>query len=147
VILYSDTSAVVKAILAETGTELVRDWFGQAEQVASSVITFAEALAALGRNDRLCGSGTVALRRQIAELDARWGEFLVLPVAERDAGAIALEHGLRGMDAVQLSAAVALRAAARQHAPDAAIVFASFDRRLLEAAEREGFATLGGPLE
>ncbi len=146
-ILYADTSAVVKAILAETGTDLVRDWFAQAEQVASSVITFAEACAAFGRNDRLCGSSAVALRRQVAELDARWREFLVLPVAERDAGRLALEHGLRGMDAVQLSAAVALGAATRRHAPDAVIVFASFDRRLLEAAEREGFATLGGPLE
>ena len=26
------------------------------------------------------------------------------------------------------------------------VAFAAFDRRLLEAAEREGFATLGGPL-
>jgi hypothetical protein len=32
-------------------------------------------------------------------------------------------------------------------APATEVVFATFDRRLLEAAEREGLATLGGPLE
>ena len=146
-ILYADTSAVVKALLLEAGSEHVDDWFAQAEQVASSVITYAEACAALGRNDRRRGPDHDALRTQLAALDTQWDEFLVLPVAGRAAGRAALAHGLRGMDAVQLSAAVTLRAAATAHAPDAEVVFATFDRRLLEAAEREGFATLGGPLE
>jgi hypothetical protein len=54
------------------------------------------------------------------------------------------------MDAVQLAAAVTLRDRLRAGAtgePAADVAFATFDRRLLEAAEREGFATLGGPLE
>ena len=146
-ILYADTSAVVKIPLHEDGTEMVGAWFEQAEQVASSVITYAEACAALGRNDRLRGSDPNALRGQVAELDAQWREFLLLPVSDRAAGRIALEHGLRGMDAVQLAAALALRAGIAEQAPGAVVVFAAFDRRLLEAAEREGFATLGGPLE
>ena len=145
-ILYADTSAVVKAVLLEPGTSEVDEWFLQAEEVASSVITYAEACAALGRSDRRNGPDPVALRARIEELDAQWNEFVVLPVEERAAGRAALKHSLRGMDAVQLSAAIALRAAAREHAPDAEVVFAAFDRRLLEAAEREGFATLGGPL-
>jgi uncharacterized protein len=147
VILYADTSAVVKIPLEEDGTDVVRAWFEQAEQVASSVITYAEACAALGRNDRLRGPDANALRRQVAELDAQWREFLLLPVAERAAGRIALEHGLRGMDAVQLAAALALRGWVAEQAPDAEVVFTAFDARLLEAAEREGFATLGAPLE
>jgi predicted nucleic acid-binding protein len=141
VILYADTSAVVKALLLETGSEQVDDWFAQAEQVASSVITYAEACAALGRNDRRRGRDHDALRTQLAALDTQWDEFLVLPCLP------GCPPGLRGMDAVQLSAAVTLRAAATAHAPDAEVVFATFDRRLLEAAAREGFATLGGPLE
>jgi predicted nucleic acid-binding protein len=146
-ILYADTSAVVKGILLERNTDRVREWFAGADQVASSIITYPEACAALGRAHRLRGAAPDALRRLVAELDAQWSEYLVLPVTARAAGQAALKHGLRGMDAVQLSAAVALRAAAAEGAPDAEIVVATFDRRLLEAAEREGFATLGGPLE
>jgi predicted nucleic acid-binding protein len=146
VILYADTSALVKAVLLEVGTDRVGAWFGEAEQVASSVITYAEACAALGRRDRLRDPDRAALKAQLARLDAQWNEFLVVPVDERLAGRAALEHGLRGMDAVQLSAAMRLRVSVTQYAPDAEVAFAAFDGRLLEAAEREGFATLGRPL-
>ena len=59
---------------------------------------------------------------------------------------MALKHGLRGMDAVQLATAMDLRTQARAHAPASDVVVASYDHRLLEAAEAEGFAILGGPL-
>jgi predicted nucleic acid-binding protein len=148
VILYVDTSAVAKAVLLEAGTDRVERWFHQAEQIASSVITYAEACAALDRNHRLRGGHDAdALRARLVRLDAQWSEFLVLPVDELSAGRVALRHHLRGMDAVQLGAALRLRDSVSAYAPDAQVAFAAFDRRLLEAAEREGFATLGGPLE
>jgi uncharacterized protein len=147
VILYVDTSALVKVIMLEVDTERVRRWFGRAEHVASSVITYAEACAALGRRNRLPCPDAAALQAQLAGLDAQWSEFLVIPVDGRTAGRAALEHGLRGMDAVHLSAALTLRAKVTQYAPGAEVVFATFDRELLEAAEREGFATLGRPLD
>jgi len=49
----------------------------------------------------------------------------------RRAGALAERHGLRGYDAVQLAAALDLRAA------DAPVEFLSFDSRLNRAARRE----------
>jgi len=146
VILYADTSVVVKAVLLEPGSSDVKRWFEEADEVAASVITYAEACAALGRSKRLRGTDTAALATSIAALDAEWSEFFVLPVPEHEAGQVALQHHLRGMDAVQLSTAMALRAQASEHAPSLHVAFASYDRRLLEAAEREGFATLGGPL-
>ncbi len=146
-ILYADTSALVKVVLLEAGTDRVRAWFGRAQQVASSVITYAEACAALGRRDRLHGPDRAALQSQLVRLDAQWSEVLVIPVDTRRAGRAALDRGLRGMDAVQLSAAMRLRDGVTGQAPDAEVVFAAFDLRLLEAAEREGFATLGRPLE
>ena len=51
------------------------------------------------------------------------------------------------MDAVQLAAAMTLREHMPLGVPGTEVVVAAFDRRLLEAAEREGFVTLGGPLE
>ncbi len=146
-ILYADTSALVKAVLLEVDTHRVSSWFDRADEVASSVITYAEACAALARRDRLQGPDPAGLQAQVATLDTHWAEFVVVPVDGRLAGRAALQHGLRGMDAVQLSAALALRTKVTRHAPDAEVVFATFDRELLEAAEREGFATLGRPLD
>ena len=144
-ILFVDTSAVVKALLLEPGSSDVERWYADADEVAASVVTYAEACAALGHNARMRRSDEGALEATVAELDAQWAEFLVLPVSERVAGQVALRHRLRGMDAVQLSTAIVLRTLAVEHAPSAEVVCASYDRRLREAAEREGFATLGGP--
>jgi predicted nucleic acid-binding protein len=146
VILYVDTSAVVKALLLEVGSTDVERWYARADEVAASVITYAEACAALGHSARMHGSDTATLAASVAALEAQWDEFFVLPVPEREAGQAALRHGLRGMDAVQLATALELRALASEQAPGVEVVVASYDRQLLEAAEREGFATLGGPV-
>ncbi len=145
-ILYVDTSAVVKALLLEVGSTDVERWYARADEVAASVITYAEACAALGHSARMHGSDTATLAASVAALEAQWDEFFVLPVPEREAGQAALRHGLRGMDAVQLATALELRALASEQAPGVEVVVASYDRQLLDAAEREGFATLGGPV-
>jgi predicted nucleic acid-binding protein len=144
VILYADTSAIVKGLLIEPGSTEVEAWFAKAHEVAASVITYAEVCAALGRSARTHGRDEASLGALVAALDAQWEELIVIPVPEREAGQAALKHGLRGMDAVQLATVLELRARARAHMPGVEVVVASYDRRLLEAAEREGFATLGG---
>lgn len=147
-ILYLDTSALVKLIVPEDRSTEAIAWFKAADLTASSVITYAEACAALGHNDRRRSSRTSLVGQWLAGLDEHWRDVMRVPVAERDAGRLALDHGLRGMDAIQLAAAVTLRDELQAKAADGRVqdvVLAAFDRRLLEAAEREGFATLGGP--
>jgi uncharacterized protein len=149
-ILYLDTSALVKPIVREAGADAVIDWLGRADLVASSVVTYAEACSALGQNDRRRDKVSSKVGEWLVALDEYWREVMWVPVAEKVAGRLALSHELRGMDAVQLAGAVALRERLRAGAADSAtaeIVFAAFDRRLLDAADREGFATLGGPRE
>ena len=148
-ILFLDTSALVKLIIPEDRSAEAIAWFKAADLTASSVITYAEACSALGQNDRRRHSRTSLIGRWLAGLDEHWRDVMRVPVAERAAGRLALAHGLRGMDALQLAAAITLRdelqeKAAGGHVQE--VVLAAFDRRLLEAAEREGFATLGGPL-
>jgi uncharacterized protein len=147
VIVYLDTSAFVKLIIDEPGASETRAWFSKARQAASSVVTYPEACAALCRRDRAEDPVEARLTTWRAELDHRWGRCAHVPVEEQAAGRLAVAHGLRGMDAVQLAAAVDLRAGVSEAAPATEVVFAAFDRRLLDAAKREGFATLGGPLE
>jgi uncharacterized protein len=148
-VVYLDTSAFVKLIIDEDGAADARAWFFEAQLAASSVITYPEASSTLGRREREGGSSGTLLRSWVAALEERWRRTLKLSVAERAAGRLAIAHRLRGMDAVQLAAAMTLRERLRAGAPGAPgaeVAFAAFDRRLLEAAEREGFATLGRPL-
>jgi uncharacterized protein len=147
VIVYLDTSAFVKLVLQEEGAVDVRSWFDEAGPAVSSVITYAEACSALVRRARASGRVSPHLEAWIAKLEARWRRLVSVRVDPQPAGDLALRHELRGMDAVQLAAAVNVRERLRRYADDAEVVFAAFDRRLLEAAEREGFATLGAPLE
>ena len=149
-ILYLDTSALVKLIIREDGTADAVAWFERADLIASSVITYAEACSALAQNDRRRAGTPSRLSEWLIALDEHWREVMRVPVAEWPAGKLALAHGLRGMDAVQLAAAITLRErlqAGTTGAPAADVAFAAFDRRLLEAAGHEGFATLGGPLD
>jgi uncharacterized protein len=147
VIVYLDTSAFVKLIIDEPQSQDVHACFAGAQQAVSSVITYPEASAALFRRDRESSPAPARLRSWVAHLDARWLRIFAVPVAERAAGKLALRHGLRGMDAVQLAAALSLRSEVHRTSPQSEIILAAFDRQLLEAAEREGFATLGRPLE
>lgn len=149
-ILYLDTSAIVKVIVKEADADVATGWFEGAGLVASSVVTYAESCAALERSDRRRGKTSSRLGQWLVDLDEYWQDVMRVPVAEWTAGRLALSHHLRGMDAVQLAAAVTLRERLRAGSEDTApadVVFATFDRELLEAAEREGFATLGRPLD
>ena len=146
-IAYLDTSAFVKLIVDEDGANDARSWFEEAGPAISSVITYPEACAALSRRAREPGRRGARVEAWIEALDARWSRVLAVQVTAQPAGMLALRHGLRGMDAVQLGSAIRTRERLREQGAQAQLLFASFDRRLLEAAEREGFATLGGPLE
>ena len=108
-ILYLDTSALVKLIIREDGTADAVAWFERADLIASSVITYAEACSALGQNDRRRAGTPSRLSEWLIALDEHWREVMRVPVAEWPAGKLALAHGLRGMDAVQLAAAITLR--------------------------------------
>ena len=145
-IIYLDTSAFVKLVIDEDGADLARGWFDEASMATSSVITFPEACSALVRRAGRTRAHEGLLGEWLSELDARWTRTARVRVDERVAGRLAIEHGLRGMDAVQLGAAFAVRERARARSRTAVVSVAAFDRRLLEAAEREGFAILGGPL-
>jgi predicted nucleic acid-binding protein len=132
VTLYLETSAIAKALRLEPGHETATAALRDPDRVGTSVITYAEACAALAR------SSLPAEQRQAAreELDHLWGQVHLIPVddaAAQEAGAIALRHRVRGMDAIHVSAA--LRWATDVAAP---VTFVSWDREQREAAEREG---------
>jgi len=134
VILYLDTSALLKLYVEETGRAAVVAEFERAATVATVRISYAEARSALARHRREGRLDTKSLRRSVELLDGDWGTYTVVDVSEplvRRAGALAERHGLRGYDAVQLAAAAELARAGAE------VRFACFDERLQRAARRE----------
>ena len=133
-ILYVDTSALVKLYVEEAGTPAVVTRVEQAEAVATALITYAEARAALARHQREGGITQAELRRAVRELYREWRIYNVIDLSDslvHSAGALAERHALRGYDGVQLAAALELRAVG------APVEFCAFDERLNRAARRE----------
>lgn len=134
-VVYFDSSALVKLVVEEVGTDLAAAlWDGCTAAVASR-LAYPEvraALAAAGRNHELSVRDVRSAER---EWDAYWSS--VRPVeltaaVEQHAGALAGLHGLRGADAVHLASALAVDGAAP--------VFAAWDRRLRSGVVAAGLA-------
>ena len=133
-ILYLDTSALVKLYVEEDGSEAVAAALEGAEAACTVRITYAEARAAFARHRREGALTPGDLRRVVRALDEDWPAFNVVDASDglvRRAGALAERHALRAYAAIQLAAALELRRGGVS--PE----FVCFDARLLRAARRE----------
>jgi uncharacterized protein len=133
VIVYLDTSAVVKLYVEEHGTDIASSAVDRATRVATSRVTYAEARAAFARARREGVLTPSMLRAVVDRFDADWGSYDVVEVTEplvRRAGALAEKRALRGFDSIQLASA--LEALRGVHG-----VFLCWDDRLARAAKAE----------
>ena len=139
-ILYLDTSALVKLYTEEEGSGLVRQGVRDSDLIATSLMAYAEARSALARKSRSREISRAALTKCKREFDRDWLRLHRLPVDEtlvRKAGELAEEHALRALDALHLATADSLHIALRD-----AVIFACFDDALNGAAEARGLALL-----
>ena len=132
-ILYLDSSSLVKIYIEEDHSDLVREWAGAAEAIATSRVAYPETLSAFARRREQGELEPHALELLQEVLDSDWSNFVLMPVKERKAGALAVRYLLRGFDAIHLAAVADLRA---MH-PSNLVIFSSFDRRLAQAARAE----------
>ena len=110
-IVYFDSSALVKLVVDETGSDIAAALWNSCDAALSSRLAYPEvcaALAAAGRNHALTEAeiGTAA-----AEWDMFWASIRPVELSvdvERSAGELATLHRLRGADAVHLASALAL---------------------------------------
>jgi predicted nucleic acid-binding protein len=136
VILYLDTSAVVKLYANEAGSVATARLVAAATQVASSVVTYAETRAALARKFRM---RQVSQRDFIArkdEFEVHWTGFFKLPVDTqmvRVAAEFAERFALKAYDSIHLASADRLLRETRSP-----IGFACFDSALNAAASELG---------
>lgn len=134
-ILYVDTSALVKLYVPEPESSAVQQLVESAEIAAISLVAYAEARAAFARKHRERAVDLKDYRRIIQEFNNDWDNYFIVDVTEplvKRAGQLAEQHGLRGYDAIQLSSAVLMREETRQ-----VVSFCCFDDRLLRAGRRE----------
>ena len=139
-ILFCDTSALLKLYIVETGSDALRAKMIEAEAVAVCRIAWAEAYAALSRRAREVTEDAETIGHAKAALATDWPHYVILeidqPLVER-AGEYADTFALRGYDSIQLAAA--FETGRISQSP---IVFACFDSRLNKAAKLLGMSCL-----
>ena len=137
-ILYLDTSSLVKLYLDEIHSDMVHRWAQEAEVLATSRVAYPETLAALARRWREGDLDDESFQYVKITFQEQWPAFAILDLNETTAGELAITHALRGFDAIHLAAAVDLR----REAEDTLVAFTAFDGRLTQAARVEGLQVL-----
>lgn len=137
-ILYLDTSALVKLFFLEAGSETVVDLVKKSDSVITSQVAYAEACSALARRRRDKRITEKEFQKAKRNLDDQWPEMDTIQVDEIKAGELAIKHVIRGFDAIHLAAAVEIRTSAKA----AEVTFCSFDDRQNNAARAEALAVV-----
>jgi len=139
VILYVDTSALGKMLIAEAGSDQALHAWNLATARVTSLLAYAEARAALASASRAGRLTSQQHRRAKRQLTERLDQMLVVDVSEDvvfAAGDLAEAYGLRGYDAVHLASALVVA--------DGDFALMTWDADLRHAAETAGLAVAGG---
>jgi len=138
---FWDASAVVPLVAWEKETANCRKLLAEDTEILVWFLTPVEVVSALARRRRENSLGAAEFRKskeQLAQLERRWSEVILAEkVRERARGLLEI-HPLRAADSLQLAAALI----ACEENPQS-LFFVTLDRRLKDAAEKEGFGVLG----
>jgi predicted nucleic acid-binding protein len=146
--LYLDSSALVKRYVQEEGSKAVASRFETGEKLYTSVLSYAEVHAAIGRKYRDKELNANQKEKLVDDFLADW--LFSLSILEMTAATMSAlpslcEHySLKASDAVHLSAAFWLKDAIRLRAKGFdnggnVVEFGVYDRQLGEAALKCGF--------
>ena len=138
-ILYLDTSALVKRYFKEPFSEAVITRWQEAEEIVTSSVAYAEALAAFYRKKRATGFDDVLMENIVADLQADWSGFIRIQVTDelnQYVDKAIKAYPLRGFDAIHLASAMIMH----EKFP-VEFLFVCFDQKLTQAAQTEGFQT------
>ncbi|HEJ83449.1 MAG TPA: PIN domain-containing protein [Desulfobacteraceae bacterium] len=140
-ILYLDTSALVKKYWSEEGSMDVIDWWREAEEIATSSVAYAEALSAFYRKRRETdGLSKKAFGTLMLSFKKDWKSLIRVHVTDTLNQTIEDLIGvypLRGFDLIHLASALLIWEKTPEN-----FVFACYDERLAEAARENGLSVL-----
>lgn len=138
-ILYLDTSALVKLCFREPfSDDIVMKW-QSAEQTGTSSVAYAETMASIYRKNREEDLEGSLIREVVESFHRDWSSLVRAEVTDELNVYIdraVKRYPLRGFDLVHLASAIVIR----ERLPED-FVFACFDERLACAAQSEGFET------
>ncbi len=139
-ILYLDSSALVKRYVVEAGSQQVGEAIAAAELAGTSVITRVEVAAALAKAVRVSALAHDDARSALQTFRNEWPDLVRLRLSELTmsrADEFAWEYGLRGYDAVHLAAA-----SLWQDALGERVAFMTYDRKLWNAVAPAGLTAI-----
>ncbi len=137
---YWDSSALLPLVILENTSGPMRELLAADRDVLTwwgSRIESASALSRLGREGALVAGKLEAAFTRMDALARTWDEVLPTEPVREHAIRLLRVHPLRGADALQLAAAVV----AAEDRPGT-LPLVTLDRRLRDAALREGFSVL-----
>lgn len=133
-ILYLDTSALVKRFIVEKGSVDVNALISVADLVGSSIISQVEMAAALGKALRMYWIDSISAQSAYQDFLGQWQYFtrlMVSPGLIDRAAKLSWDFGLRGYDATHLASALFW-----QESLDMEILLATYDRDLWAASKK-----------
>ena len=140
-ILYLDTSALLKKYFQEVGSnEIIAKW-QEATGIVTSSVAYAEALAAIHRKKRETKFDNDKLLKILDTFRCDWSSFIRVDVTDdlnQWIDKIVSRYPLRGFDAVHLASAIVVH----DKLPDEEYLFGCFGKKLLLAAHMAGLKTL-----
>lgn len=131
-ILYLDTSALVKLYVDEEDAQRVRDAVTDATLIGTSEIAYVELRSAMARRYREGSLESTAYRRVLRDVETDWPRLFLVVVDSRlvrDAGNIAEQYRLRAYDALHLASSLFF-----QTGVDEPVTFACHDKALEASA-------------
>jgi uncharacterized protein len=138
-ILYLDTSALVKRYFAEPYTDEILLLWRQATSIITSAVTYAETMAAFHRKKREAALDEAVIRPVVNGFHKDWEGFIRVEVTadlNHNIDRLVDQYSLRGFDTIHLALSILVH---ERLAGD--LIFACFDQKLLLAAQSEGLKT------
>jgi uncharacterized protein len=136
VIVYFDTSALVKLYFAEADSEAVLELWSKASLLTSSQLLYAEMGATFARKRREQAPSAALLDHARKTFLVDWVNLVRIALDDdihRRTDDLLGRHPLRGADAVHLASALLVRDVLQEP-----LTFACADVRLIDAARAEG---------
>ena len=132
-ILYLESSALVKRYIQEKGSQDVKVWIEAADMVVTGLINRVEVATAISRAGRMKLITSQESLAALRQFRSEWESIQRLPITEYTVArgdSLAVEHNLRGYDAIHLACALIW-----QETLGMPVTLVSFDSQLIEAAK------------
>ena len=139
-ILYLDTSALIKKYFKEIGSDEIISRWQEATGIITSSVAYAEALAAIYRKKRETKFGHDRWRKILDAFRRDWNSFILVEVTDelnKWIDKMVSRFPLRGFDAIHIASALIVHDRLTEE-----FLFACYDKKLLQAAHMAGLKTI-----